>query len=65
MTEKYNIPVACPCCKNKRMFDFIPETVGAIKIKCRAFFCFVLNVDLRRCFPVFLLQREVVYDGYP
>lgn len=35
MTEKYNIPVVCPCCKNKRMFDFIPETVGAIKIKCQ------------------------------
>ena len=27
--------VACPCCKNKRLFDANPEeTVGIIKIKC-------------------------------
>lgn len=35
MTKENDIPVACPCCKNKRMFDFIPETVGTIKIKCQ------------------------------
>lgn len=27
--------VACPCCKNKRLFDAnLEETVGIIKIKC-------------------------------
>ena len=27
--------VACPCCKNNRLFDANPEeTVGIIKIKC-------------------------------
>lgn len=29
------VHVACPCCKNKRLFDADPgETVGIIKIKC-------------------------------
>lgn len=31
----HEIHVACPCCKNKRLFDANPEeTVGIIKIKC-------------------------------
>ena len=29
------IPVSCPCCKNKRLFDFVPETTGKINIKCQ------------------------------
>ena len=28
------VHVACPCCKNKRLFDADPETEGIIKIKC-------------------------------
>ena len=29
------VHVACPCCKNKRLFDADPEAVeGIIKIKC-------------------------------
>lgn len=29
------VHVACPCCKNKRLFDVNPEQVeGIIKIKC-------------------------------
>ena len=29
------VHVACPCCKNKRLFDANPEQVeGIIKIKC-------------------------------
>lgn len=28
------VPVACPCCKNKRLFDADPTTEGIIKIKC-------------------------------
>lgn len=29
------VHVACPCCKNKRLFDANPmNTVGTIKIKC-------------------------------
>mgnify|MGYP004560953847 FL=1 len=29
------VHVACPCCKNKRLFDVDPEeTIGIIKIKC-------------------------------
>lgn len=29
------VKVACPCCKNKRLFDADPEAVeGIIKIKC-------------------------------
>lgn len=35
MTEEQSIPVGCPCCKNKRLFDFIPDTTGAIVIKCQ------------------------------
>ena len=27
--------VGCPCCKNKRLFDYNPETVGEIEIKCQ------------------------------
>ncbi len=31
----HEISVACPCCKNKRLFDADPEAVeGIIKIKC-------------------------------
>ena len=28
------VHVACPCCKNKRLFDADPDTEGIIKIKC-------------------------------
>lgn len=28
------IHVACPCCRNKRLFDADPNTEGIIKIKC-------------------------------
>lgn len=28
------VHVACPCCKNKRLFDADPTTEGIIKIKC-------------------------------
>lgn len=35
MTEDISIMVGCPCCKNKRLFDFIPETTGSIVIKCQ------------------------------
>lgn len=35
MIEEYAIPVSCPCCKNKRLFDFVPETTGEIDIKCQ------------------------------
>ena len=28
------LKVACPCCRNKRLFDIAPETVGTIEIKC-------------------------------
>ena len=31
---KNEIQVACPCCKNKRLFDADPNTEGIIKIKC-------------------------------
>ena len=31
---KEEVHVACPCCKNKRLFDADPETEGIIKIKC-------------------------------
>ena len=31
---KEEIHVACPCCKNKRLFDAGPDTEGIIKIKC-------------------------------
>ena len=30
----HEIHVACPCCKNKRLFDADPDTEGIIKIKC-------------------------------
>ncbi len=33
--DMQEVHVACPCCKNKRLFDADPETVeGIIKIKC-------------------------------
>ncbi|MBR3276654.1 MAG: hypothetical protein IKG08_08665 [Eubacterium sp.] len=32
--EKTTIRVACPCCRNKRLFDVDPETDGTIVIKC-------------------------------
>ena len=33
--EMQEVHVACPCCKNKRLFDADPEAVeGIIKIKC-------------------------------
>ena len=35
MTLDLSIPVGCPCCKNKRLFNFIPETTGVIEIKCQ------------------------------
>lgn len=28
------IRVACPCCKNRRLFDADPNIEGIIKIKC-------------------------------
>lgn len=28
------IQVACPVCKNRRLFDLSPETSGMIEIKC-------------------------------
>lgn len=31
---KEEIHVACPCCRNKRLFDEDPDTEGIIKIKC-------------------------------
>jgi predicted nucleic acid-binding Zn ribbon protein len=31
----HDVHVACPCCKNKRLFDADPDDVeGVIKIKC-------------------------------
>lgn len=35
MTEEQLILVGCPCCKNKRLFDIIPNTTDAIVIKCQ------------------------------
>ena len=34
--EEKPIRVACPCCRNKRLFDVDPGTVGTIMIKCLA-----------------------------
>jgi uncharacterized protein YbaR (Trm112 family) len=36
MVKKENeVHVACPCCKNRRLFDADPSTTeGVIKIKC-------------------------------
>lgn len=35
MVKKGNeVHVACPCCKNRRLFDADPNTEGIIKIKC-------------------------------
>lgn len=31
---KKEISIACPCCRNKRLFDAEPDTEGIIKIKC-------------------------------
>lgn len=34
MTEEHAIRVGCLCCKNKWLFDFIPDTtdiIGAVK----------------------------------
>jgi len=31
---KEAIRVACPTCRNKRLFDLSPETMGSIEIKC-------------------------------
>ena len=31
---KKEISVACPCCKNRRLFDADPATEGIITIKC-------------------------------
>ena len=35
------VKVACPCCKNKRLFDADPDTEGIIKIKCPICRCVV------------------------
>ena len=35
------VHVACPCCKNKRLFDANPNTEGVIKIKCPVCKCVV------------------------
>jgi len=32
--EKKTVRVACPCCRNKRLFDADPDSVGTIVIKC-------------------------------
>jgi len=32
--EEEVIHVACPCCKNKRLFDLLPGATGIVKIKC-------------------------------
>jgi hypothetical protein len=33
--QMHDVHVACPCCKNKRLFDADPGAVeGVIKIKC-------------------------------
>ena len=34
MVHTDEVHVACPCCKNKRLFDADPMTEGIIKIKC-------------------------------
>lgn len=34
MMHTDEVHVACPCCKNKRLFDADPMTEGIIKIKC-------------------------------
>lgn len=34
MVHTDEVHVACPCCKNKRLFDADPMTEGFIKIKC-------------------------------
>lgn len=34
MVHTGEVHVACPCCKNKRLFDADPMTEGIIKIKC-------------------------------
>lgn len=26
--------IACPCCKNKRLFDLLPGSTGIVSIKC-------------------------------
>ena len=28
------LKVSCPCCKNGRLFDVLPDTEGTIQIKC-------------------------------
>lgn len=33
MEDEY-IHVACPCCKNKRLFDLMRESKGIVYIKC-------------------------------
>jgi len=32
--ENEVIHVACPCCRNKRLFDLMPGAIGIIQIKC-------------------------------
>lgn len=34
LSHANEVHVACPCCKNKRLFDADPMTEGIIKIKC-------------------------------
>jgi predicted nucleic acid-binding Zn ribbon protein len=34
--EDEEVHVACPCCRNKRLFDADISTEGIIKIKCPA-----------------------------
>ena len=34
MVHTDEVHVACPCCKNKRLFDADPMTEWIIKIKC-------------------------------
>ena len=34
MDEENLIHIACPCCKNKRLFDLLPGSTGIVAIKC-------------------------------
>lgn len=34
MLMNEEVHIACPCCRNKRLFDADPNTEGVIVIKC-------------------------------
>lgn len=46
---KEEIHVACPCCRNKRLFDADPDTEGIIKIKFTSI-NLPRGIDIRRAF---------------